>query len=138
VANRRITEFPSINGADIVDQDLLTLVQVFEVDPTLRNKKITFSEFREYLNLYYSTISGPTFSGNVIINGDLNVSGDLSAGTVRCNTAFTVATLPAGGVGDLARVTDANAPSAGAPVTGGGAANALCWYNGTNWTVLGV
>ena len=138
MANRRITEFPSINGADIVDQDLLTLVQVFEVDPTLRNKKITFSEFREYLNLYYSTISGPTFSGNVIINGDLNVSGDLSAGTVRCSTAFTVATLPAGGVGDLARVTDANAPSVGATVTGGGAATALCWYHGTNWTVLGV
>jgi hypothetical protein len=26
----------------------------------------------------------------------------------------------------------------GSTVTGGGAANALCWYNGTNWTVLGV
>ena len=138
MANRRITEFPAIDGADIIDQDLLTLVQVFEVDPTLRNKKITFAEFREYLNLYYSTISGSTFDGNVIINGDLNVDGDFSAGTIRCVTAFTVATLPAGLVGDLARVTDANAPSVGSTVTGGGATNALCWYNGTSWTAIGV
>ena len=138
MSNRRISEFPAINGLDIDEQDLLTLVHVFEVDPTLRNKKITFTEFREYLNLYYSTISGSTFGGNVIINGDLNVSGDFSAGTIRCVTAFTVATLPAGVVGDLARVTDANAPSVGSTVTGGGATNALCWYNGTNWTVMGV
>jgi hypothetical protein len=61
-----------------------------------------------------------------------------STGAIRCVTAFTVVTLPAGEVGDLARVTDANAPSVGSPVASGGAANALCWYNGTNWTVIGV
>lgn len=31
----------------------MTLVHVFEVDPVLRNKKITFTEFKNYLNLYY-------------------------------------------------------------------------------------
>ena len=51
----------------------------------------------------------------------------------------TVATLPGTpAVGMIARVTDASAPAVGSTVTGGGAANALCWYNGTNWTVIGV
>ena len=61
-----------------------------------------------------------------------------STGEVRFVSAFTVATLPAGEVGDIARVTDALSPSIGSTVSGGGSANALCWYNGTNWTVLGV
>jgi hypothetical protein len=70
VANRRISEFPAIVGTDIVEQDLLTLVHVFEVDPVLRNKKITFTEFKEYLDQYYPNGSGGTFSGNVVINGN--------------------------------------------------------------------
>jgi hypothetical protein len=61
-----------------------------------------------------------------------------SAGEIRCVTALTVGTLPAGEVGDIARVTDATAPAVGSTVSGGGAANALCWYNGSNWTVIGV
>jgi len=46
--------------------------------------------------------------------------------------------LPAGTVGQIARVTDASAPAIGSIVSGGGAAAALCWYNGSNWTVIGV
>lgn len=61
-----------------------------------------------------------------------------SSGAIRCVTALTVATLPTGETGDIARVTDASAPSVGATVSGGGAANALCWYNGSNWKVIGV
>lgn len=61
-----------------------------------------------------------------------------ASGAVRYVTAFTVATLPTGEVGDIARVTDASAPSVGSTVSGGGAANALCWYNGANWRVIGV
>ncbi len=38
----------------------------------------------------------------------------------------------------IARVTNALSPTIGSTVAGGGAANALCWYNGTNWTVIGV
>lgn len=60
-----------------------------------------------------------------------------STGAIRYVTAFTVATLPAGEVGDLARVTDASSPTIGNTVAGGGAAAALCWYNGSNWTVIG-
>ena len=46
--------------------------------------------------------------------------------------------LPAGTVGQIARVTDASAPAIGSIVTGGGVTAALCWYNGSNWTVIGV
>ena len=62
-----------------------------------------------------------------------------TTGSVRVVTGLTVATLPGTPtVGMIARVTDATAPAVGSTVAGGGAANALCWYNGTNWTVLGV
>lgn len=56
MANRKISEFNSINGNEIDTQDILTLVHVFEVDPTLRNRKITFTEFRAYLNQYYADV----------------------------------------------------------------------------------
>ena len=62
-----------------------------------------------------------------------------TTGSVRVVTALTVATLPGTpAVGMIARVTDATAPAVGVTVTGGGAAAALVWYNGANWSVLGV
>jgi hypothetical protein len=78
VASRRISEFPSISGVELADQDLLTLVHVFEVDPALRNKKITFTEFKEYLNLYYPNTSPGGFTGNITINGNVAVTGVVS------------------------------------------------------------
>ena len=62
-----------------------------------------------------------------------------TVGSVQITTALTVATLPATPlVGMMARVTNATTPTVGSTVAGGGAANAMCWYNGTNWTVIGV
>jgi hypothetical protein len=62
-----------------------------------------------------------------------------TVGSIQVATALTVATLPAAPVvGMVARVTDATLPVMGATVVGGGAAAALCWYNGANWTVIGV
>jgi hypothetical protein len=78
VSNRRISEFSSITGLTIDEQDLLTLVHVFEVDPVLRNKKITFTEFKEYLNLYYPNTSPGGFTGNVTLNGNGTMSGLVS------------------------------------------------------------
>ena len=75
MANRRITELPSIQGAILVDQDLLTLVRVFEVDPTLKNKKITLNEFSNYLNTKYLTLSGGTMTGPLLINSTFTVTG---------------------------------------------------------------
>lgn len=40
--------------------------------------------------------------------------------------------------GEIQSVTDALAPAAGAAVAAGGAAKALVWYNGAQWTVIGV
>jgi hypothetical protein len=75
VANRKISEFISIPGAGIDEGDLLTLVHLAEADPALRNKKITFTEFKNYLNAYYPNGAGGTFSGNVLINANLTVTG---------------------------------------------------------------
>ena len=62
-----------------------------------------------------------------------------TTGSVRVVTGLTVATLPGTPtVGMIARVTDATAPAVGSNVTGGGAAAALVWYNGANWSVIGV
>ena len=62
-----------------------------------------------------------------------------TTGSVRVVTALTVATLPGTpAVGMVARVTDATAPVVGTTVAGGGAAAALCWYNGASWSVIGV
>jgi hypothetical protein len=68
------------------------------------------------------------FKTRKIFNGHINLE------------ATTVASLPsaASNTGDMYRVTDANAPSMGATVSGGGSANAMVWSNGTNWTVFGI
>jgi len=89
VANRRISEFPSIDGTQIDEQDLLTLVHVFEVDPTLRNKKITFTQFRQYLDQYYANITGEIIYGNVTIAGNLTVTGTSNFTTITGSSLAT-------------------------------------------------
>ena len=83
MANRRITQFPFIQAADIVNDDVITLVHVFEIDPALRNKKISFSGLREYLDQFYINVDevDPLIAGNVIISGYAVVSGDFTAGS---------------------------------------------------------
>ena len=41
MSNRKITQFPAISGSQIVPEDVFTLVSVNEVNPSLKNKKIT-------------------------------------------------------------------------------------------------
>jgi len=64
-----------------------------------------------------------------VLDGGIMVMGN----TVRLKS-YTVATLPTGVEGDLAYVTDANAPIYNATVSGGGSTKILVFYNGTNWT----
>lgn len=64
-------------------------------------------------------------------------SGGAQAGAVLYDPK-TIANLPTPANGMVAAVTDALAPVAGATVASGGAAKALVWYNGANWTVIGV
>jgi hypothetical protein len=66
-------------------------------------------------------------------------SSNFSVGDLQVGTAYTVSGLPASpSVGRVARVTDASSPGIGSIVAGIGTEAALCWYNGTNWTVIGV
>lgn len=108
-------------------------------------------QYLGYLEAYASSHS--SVPGNVVLGasyGYLIFSTDTTAkkfqfdGTggsiLYLSTGKTVGNLgtPTPAVGDIARVTDANAPSVGATVANGGSAAALVWYNGSNWTVIGV
>ena len=92
MANRKITEMPAISGLTISGDDLLTMVKILEVDPTLRNKKLTFDEFRLYLAQFFLTNSGATFTGDITIDANATVSGN----TLLNNLTVTGATLVSG------------------------------------------
>jgi hypothetical protein len=95
-----------------------------------------------------STSTAVTLAAETAGTGADDIPLNLTAagtGTVKVNSvaevvvSSTVAGLPAAPVvGMLTRVTDATAPAVGSTVAGGGAAAALCWYNGANWSVIGV
>lgn len=70
--------------------------------------------------------------------GDDSDFTQIAAAFFNTAKAYTVAALPAGTVGFIARVTDALAPAVGTTVANGGSAAALVWYNGANYTVIGV
>jgi len=59
--------------------------------------------------------------------GNLRVNGKIKTG------GYTVATLPAGVVGDIAYVTDATAPTYLGALIGGGAVTCPVFFNGTAW-----
>lgn len=85
---------------------------------------------------YIGNESSHTFSLRTVNVNRITVD---TVGSVQIVTALTVATLPATPlVGMIARVTDSSSPTTGSTVAGGGAAAALCWYNGTDWKVIGV
>ena len=88
MANRRISELQEQAGLLLADEDLFTLVRVSEPDPALKNKKLTISGTRAYLNIHYLPKTGGTVSGNVIIEDDLTVSGlTTSSGLTVSNEA---------------------------------------------------
>ena len=87
-------------------------------------------------------VSNAATSGNYLRgNGTNFVSSAIQAadvpslsGTVAVRlVGYTVATLPAGTVGDMAYVTDATAPTYLGTLTGGGAVVCPVFYNGSAW-----
>jgi hypothetical protein len=109
----------------------------------------TFTDASNYVRAALSSSStAVTLAAETAGTGADDIPLNLTAagtGTVKVNSvaevvvSSTVAGLPAAPVvGMLTRVTDATAPAVGSTVTGGGAAAALCWYNGANWSVIGV
>ena len=93
MANRRISELQELAGLDLADQDLFTVVHVNEVDPTLKNRKLTISGTRQYLNTYYLQNTGGTISGAVIVQGNLTVSGSTNFATATFTGVVTVGSL---------------------------------------------
>jgi hypothetical protein len=109
----------------------------------------TFTDASNYVRAALSSTStAVTLAAETAGTGADDIPLNLTAagtGTVKVNSvaevavSSTVANLPATPVvGMLTRVTDATAPAVGSTVTGGGAAAALVWWNGSNWTVIGV
>lgn len=77
---------------------------------------------------------GTTTPGSLLdVNGTANIAGVETHGAPITMKAYTVATLPAGTVGQIAYVTDALAPAFLTVVAGGGASVTPVFYNGTNW-----
>lgn len=93
MANRRISDLQELAGIDLADQDLFTVVRVGEVDPELKNKKLTISGTKQYLNTYYLPSSGGTITGNTLINGNLNVSGLTTLSGLAVNNQASVSGL---------------------------------------------
>lgn len=84
----------------------------------------------------YITVTGAAAGGNPTIGvsgGILAVSASVAITGVVSTSGYTVATLPAGTVGQRAYVTDAFAPAYGVAVAGGGAVTIPVFYNGAAW-----
>jgi hypothetical protein len=132
----------SRDAADTLAQRRTTNAQTFRVYGTFTDAS---NHVRAALS---STSTAVTLAAETAGTGADDIPLNLTAagtGTVKVNSvaevvvSSTVAGLPAAPVvGMLTRVTDATAPVVGMTVAGGGAAAALVWYNGANWSVIGV
>jgi len=76
-------------------------------------------------------IKDPTLNTNLMFPAK-NTVGDYTINTTP-DTIYTVATLPAGILNDMAIVSDATAPTYLGTLVGGGAVVCPVWNNGTNW-----
>lgn len=107
-------------------------------------------EVAPFYEINWSSISNPggtkdtglsrDSAGVVKVTDGSTGNGSLKAKDLECAEAYTVAGLPAGAVGQIARITDGDAAlawGATAVNSGAGATAYLVWYNGTNWTVMG-
>jgi len=82
VANRRISDLQELAPIDVAEEDLFNVVHVAEVDPSLKNKKLTASGLGVYLQTKFVTTTGDTISGNLIVQGNLTVTGNTSVTTI--------------------------------------------------------
>jgi hypothetical protein len=140
--NVGVDTFMGRDAANIVFQRNAANAQTFRVYGT-------YTDASNYVRAALSSTSTTvTLAAETAGTGADDIPLNLTAagtGTIQVNSvaevvvSSTVAGLPAAPVvGMLTRVTDATAPAVGSTVTGGGAAAALCWYNGAAWSVIGV
>lgn len=96
--------------------------------------------------LFTSTVTASSFNGSATLTGTPTAP-TATAGTNTTQIAttafvqenknklqgYTVATLPAGTIGDMAYVTDASGFSYNTVVVGGGSGVTIVFFDGTNW-----
>ena len=96
------------------------------------------------VNTFSSSVDGVTLSRlnattlRVGTGGSQNASGRIAFTSSIAGAVAVAALNAAPTVGEIQSVNDSLAPVAGAAVAAGGAANALVWWNGAQWTVIGV
>jgi hypothetical protein len=142
---------PDVVGSDltIIRDAANTLAQRRTTNAQTFRVYGTFTDASNFVRAALSSTStAVTLAAQTAGTGADDIPLNLTAagtGTVKVNSvaevvvSSTVAGLPATPVvGMLTRVTDATAPVVGMTVAGGGAAAALCWYNGASWSVIGV
>jgi hypothetical protein len=93
MANRRITDLQEIAGIDVAEADLFTLVHVDEPDPALKNKKITLSGTKQYLNIYYLPRTGGTISGSLTVQNNVTTLGLTTTSGLVVGNQATITSL---------------------------------------------
>jgi len=123
---------------DVTSQANLRIGQLDTASSTSNSIRATSGAL--HIGLIVALSSSTAIEGNTHYINESNI---LYEDGVLENRYFTsrpilVSQLASGVAGMRAVVSDANSPSIGSTVTGGGSSNAEVWYNGTNWTVTGV
>ncbi len=126
-------------GSLISDTDFFFLTGQFSVETLISSIEFisaTLIDFSAAGNIAFTTTGASVI--NFSTGGALRAS-FAAGGAFVMNSApvrlagFTVATLPAGVVGDMAYVTDATAPAYNVALIGGGAVRVKAFFNGTAW-----
>ena len=124
-----IFQTPTATGSGTKGQTQTTRLTVNETDGVVLPNTTFYRGFRVDGTTSIK-IAGMNSSNKISIDPD--EQGSVFGGTVRLKV-YTVATLPAGTVGDTAYVTDATAPTYLGALTGGGAVTTPVFYNGAAW-----
>ena len=132
-SNRVVSTWVDLGGTNLqteIDPGSITLTSNFTDFLTLRDNGTTKGLSRED-GMRFTRLSFET--GTITTDGVITIPKDIT-GTIALELkAYTVASLPAGTVGDRAYVTDATSPTYLGTLTGGGAVTCPVFYNGSAW-----
>jgi hypothetical protein len=140
--NVKITGLQTITGNKIFETGANSVaVTINNTGSSAQGFRITNSSTGAGMISYGLTGStGDVYQGglNAVATFRVNKEGDITGNMLTLTgvlklKAYTVGTLPAGTVGDMAYVTDATAPTYNGTLTGGGAVKIPVFYDGTAW-----
>ena len=131
------TGLTSLTGQSLTGSSAIGLFELSQTwntsgSPTAISLNITNTASGASAKLLNLKVGG-TSMFNVDTSGNATTSGKVIAGGVVRLKSYTVATLPAGTVGDCAYCTDLLLPTYMAVATGGGTVVGKVFYDGTNW-----